>query len=74
MGITILHFISDGPTTQYKNKTNFRLPFAMGFEVLHWKFLEASHGKGPGDGIEPPLKTRLIVKCFLEEMYWVSNI
>ena len=34
--VTVVHFLSDGPTSQYRNKTNFYLastvPFMMGFQ------------------------------------------
>lgn len=45
-----VHFISDGPTSQYRNKTAFYLastvPFMRGFEYVTWNFTESSHGKG----------------------------
>ncbi|XP_064613992.1 uncharacterized protein LOC135477727 [Liolophura sinensis] len=60
-GIRVLHFVSDGPTTQYRNKTNFyllsTLPFTKwGFQRLTYNFLEAAHGKGPADGIGAAVK------------------
>ena len=55
-----IHFISDGPTSQYRNKTAFYLastvPFMRGFEYVTWNFSEASHGKGAPDGIGGALK------------------
>lgn len=50
-----IHFFSDGPTTQYKNKSNFYL-FCKnvkdnGFKVASWNFSEPGHGKGPADGV-----------------------
>jgi hypothetical protein len=60
-GISILHFVSDGPTTQYRNKTNFALmaikPFSWGMKYLTWNLLEASHGKGPADGVGAVVKS-----------------
>ncbi|XP_063044317.1 uncharacterized protein LOC134438636 [Engraulis encrasicolus] len=54
--VNTIHFMSDGPTSQYRNKTNFYLtssvPFLMGFQHVTWNFSEASHGKGAPDGIE----------------------
>ncbi|WAR24732.1 hypothetical protein MAR_038401 [Mya arenaria] len=56
-----LHMISDGPTTQYRCKTNF-YPFAtklfdLGFsEGGSWNFMEAVHGKGAPDGVGAALK------------------
>ena len=57
---TTLHMLTDGPTTQYKNKVNFYLastePIKMGFRKVIWNFLETSHGKGAADGIGGVLK------------------
>ena len=58
--ITTVHFVSDGPTTQYRNKSNFYLasviPRKLGYESVTWNFLEASHGKGAADGIGGAVK------------------
>lgn len=52
-----LHFLSDGPVTQYRNKTMFYLlgcrieefyPLAVKYT---WNFHEAGHGKGAPDGV-----------------------
>lgn len=52
-----LHFLSDGPVTQYRNKTMFyimaikipkRLPHVQKFT---WNYTESGHGKGAPDGI-----------------------
>lgn len=55
-----LHFWSDGPTTQYRNKTNFYLFSTLlhdwGFTVGIWNLHEAGHGKGAADGIGGVLK------------------
>lgn len=55
-----IHFISDGPTTQYRNKHNFflwpRTVVDHGFHRSTWNFLEASHGKGAADGIGAAVK------------------
>lgn len=55
-----IHLISDGPTSQYRNKTNFYLastvPFMRGFNCVTWNFTEASHGKGAPDGVGGALK------------------
>jgi len=57
---TRIHFISDGPTTQYRNKHNFyllsRKVFHYGFTSATWNFLEAGHGKGAADGIGAVIK------------------
>ena len=58
--LNTVHFISDGPTTQYKNKHNFYLwghkIQDYGFKSTKWNFLEASHGKGAADGIGAAVK------------------
>jgi hypothetical protein len=50
-----VHFVSDGPTTQYRSKNNFymlsNLIFELGFKSATWNFWEAGHGKGAPDGI-----------------------
>jgi hypothetical protein len=57
---TVVHIISDGPTTQYRNKQNFYLLsnkiFSYGFTCATWNFLEAGHGKGAADGIGAVVK------------------
>ena len=56
--INILHFISDGPTTQYCQKMNFYMFTQMIFErklkLGKWNFHEAGHGKGVLDGVPIP--------------------
>lgn len=55
-----LHFFSDGPATQYKQKGNFYMicsePHQKGFPKTAWNFFEASHGKGAPDGVGGALK------------------
>lgn len=51
-----LHILSDGPTTQYRNKTMFHmivnyLTKICSVERIIWHFSEAGHGKGAPDGI-----------------------
>lgn len=50
-----LHVISNGPITQYRNKTSCYLmstvPFKMGFKHLSWNYLERPHGKEAPDGV-----------------------
>ncbi|XP_035280490.1 uncharacterized protein LOC118231110 [Anguilla anguilla] len=59
---SVLHVVSDGPTTQYRSKKNFYLltnmPYQMGWKKVTWNFLEAGHGKGPADGIGAVVKRR----------------
>ncbi|CAC5379288.1 unnamed protein product [Mytilus coruscus] len=62
--IDTVYFVSDGPTTQYRNKQNFYLLctyfFTIGFKVGNWNFLEAGHGKRAADGIGAAVKRTLI--------------
>lgn len=52
-----LHFLSDGPVTQYRNKTMFfilacrLLEFYSNTITFSWNYHEAGHGKGAPDGI-----------------------
>lgn len=49
-----IHYWTDGPTSQYRNKTIFYLvshhKSLFGIEAV-WNFFEAGHGKGPCDGV-----------------------
>ena len=60
--VTKLHFISDGPVTQYRNKSNFYLmsvvPKKYGFIEVKWTLTEAGHGKSDADGIGGVLKRK----------------
>lgn len=51
--VTMVHFFSDGPCTQYRQKGNFYLFCTKlqerGFQSGTWSFFEASHGKGAPD-------------------------
>ena len=57
---TTIHFWSDGPSKQYKNKKNFALicsvPHALGFQRTTWNFFATSHGKGAPDGVGGTVK------------------
>ena len=57
---TIIHIISDGPTTQYRITQNFYLiankVCNYGFRSATWNFLEAGHGKRAADGIGAVVK------------------
>ncbi|KAI4800038.1 hypothetical protein KUCAC02_016575 [Chaenocephalus aceratus] len=58
--VEVVHFFSDGPCTQYRQKGNFFL-FSTeltncGFKRGTWNFFEASHGKGAPDGVGGLLK------------------
>ncbi|KAL7857118.1 hypothetical protein SRHO_G00160170 [Serrasalmus rhombeus] len=58
--VSVLHFLSDGPCTQYKQRGNFFLFTTeldkRGFKAGSWNFFEASHGKGAPDGVGGALK------------------
>lgn len=58
--LTTVHFMSDGPVTQYRNKKNFylmsTLPNIMGFKEVTWNFSENAHGKGAPDGVGGAVK------------------
>ena len=54
--VTHIHFVSDGPTTQYRSKKNFFLFSTLihekySFTVATWNFTEAGHGKSAADGV-----------------------
>lgn len=53
--VNVVHFFSDGPSSQYRQKNNVYL-FAHFKEVYKWQyatwsFLESGHGKNVADGI-----------------------
>nr|CAI5841605.1 unnamed protein product [Callosobruchus analis] len=56
-GINTIHFLSDSPATQYRNKemfcfnTNHFKKHFPEVKELSWNYLEAGHGKGAPDGI-----------------------
>ena len=57
--VSVLHMVSDGPTTQYRNRMNMYLctiiPHLLGFK-LWWNFSEAGHGKSAADGVGGTVK------------------
>lgn len=67
--ITNIHFFSDGPVTQYKQKKNFYLLsseiYELGFEGACWNFHESGHGKGTPDAVGGSLKRTAdtLVRC-----------
>lgn len=64
-----MHIVSDGPTTQYRNRYNFYLasviPSLLGFQKTWWNFSEAGHGNA--DGVGAAVK-RLADRCVLAGM------
>lgn len=67
--VSVIHFFSDGPTTQYRQKKNFYLfsrnLYDYGFSDATWSFFEAAHGKGAADGIGGAIKHNLDLKIAL---------
>ena len=55
-----LHFFSDGPTAQYRNRGNFYLLCKIlaqkGIKFGTWNVFEAGHGKGAPDGVGATVK------------------
>lgn len=59
--IDTIHFLSDSPSSQYRNKNMFYIitQIHKDFPVLHkvtWNYSESGHGKGAPDGIRATLK------------------
>jgi hypothetical protein len=59
-GLKIVHYITDSPASQYRNKSVMYIlakhsSWFSGVSAT-WDFLEAGHGKGPADGIGGSLK------------------
>ena len=52
--ITCIHYWTDSPTSQYRNKTIFNI-ISLHKQLFQtsatWSFFEAGHGKGPCDGL-----------------------
>ncbi|XP_045457589.1 uncharacterized protein LOC123667794 [Melitaea cinxia] len=59
----VIHFYSDGPTSQYRQKKNFYLlnlfTEKLKLDYTTWSFSEAGHGKGVADGIGASVKRAL---------------
>jgi hypothetical protein len=60
--IDTIHFISDSPSTQYRSVKNLFLMRKLihleyKFSYATWNFTEASHGKGPADGVGALVKS-----------------
>ncbi|KAL0869426.1 hypothetical protein ABMA27_007661 [Loxostege sticticalis] len=56
-----LHFLSDGPLTQYRNKNMFYLlvhyiGIQLNIDEITWHYSESGHGKGAPDGVGGCLK------------------
>ncbi|XP_046975440.1 uncharacterized protein LOC124541567 [Vanessa cardui] len=61
--VTIIHFFTDGPTSQYRQKNNFYLidlfTQTLELEYVTWSFFESGHDKGVADGIGGSVKRAL---------------
>lgn len=58
-GLTNIHYLTDSPTSQYRNKSIFE--FLTRHEAVFgvsgsWDYLESGHGKGPCDGLGGSVK------------------
>lgn len=59
-----VHFFSDSPSSQYRNRFNMHLMktkvpmFFKKVKYITWNFTEAGHGKGPMDGVGGAMKRR----------------
>ena len=55
-----VHYLTDSPTSQYRNKTIFQLVCSHEEEFpgvrARWDYLEAGHGKGPCGGLGGSVK------------------
>ena len=52
--LTFIHYWTDSPTSQYRNKTIFSIVANHEAEFgvpANWNYFEAGHGKGPCDGV-----------------------
>ena len=61
-GVKYINFISDSPTSQYRNGKNIYLlqQYCIQNNIMaRWIWLEAGHGKGVADGIGGRLKTTI---------------
>ena len=58
--VDMLHFFSDGPSAQYRNKANFYLLSTLvntyGMRCATWNMFDSGHGKGAPDGVGGTLK------------------
>lgn len=58
--LTKIHYISDSPVSQYRNKSIAKIvshheEYFQGIQAT-WDFLESGHGKGPCDGVGGSIK------------------
>ncbi|CAH0727113.1 unnamed protein product, partial [Brenthis ino] len=60
-GIRTLHFISDSPSSQYRNKKIFHMISSLhiylnSVDTITWNYSESGHGKGAPDGVGAVIK------------------
>ena len=58
--LQIIHYITDSPSNQYRNKSIIKAvshhpSYFQGIQAT-WDYLEAGHGKGPADGLGSTIK------------------
>ena len=58
--VSVIHFYSDGPSSQYRQKNNFYLHSVftkkLNLQYSTWSYFESGHGKGVADGIGGSVK------------------
>lgn len=57
--VKTVHYLTDSPTSQYRNKTIFQFVSQHFNEFgvnARWNYLESGHGKGPCDGLGASVK------------------
>lgn len=67
----VVHFISDGPASQFKNRfmVHYMRTLISKFALssLHWNFSASGHGKGPVDGIGATIKRGVYSKIMARQ-------
>lgn len=75
--VKTVHFLSDGPVTQYRNRKMFQLwvlylAVELGATEMTWNFSEAGHGKGAPDGVGGSVKR--LADRYVARGYDVPNL
>lgn len=78
-----IHFWTDSPTSQYRNKTIFNYMDKLCLKNIKssWQYFESGHGKGPCDGIggttkrnaDNAMKTGVIIQDAEDFYLWASK-
>ncbi|KAL3861743.1 hypothetical protein ACJMK2_007766 [Sinanodonta woodiana] len=74
--IKTIHYLTDSPTSQYRNKTIFKIlaDHNEDFGIAgRWNYLESGHDKGPCDGLGASIKRAADTaicqgKCFIQNV------